>query len=131
MGVWVEWCAVRVTATVSMTAPISKKQKRVGISILQRKYGTPVYDSLCSAPWPFLFTILGLVKGGYRGVKKGRGGGVECKGWNLTIDFLVSVLRQEGTKRVRMGSFRLLGVLLIYSSLLSHVTPTGKLIYRK
>ena len=57
----------------------------------------------------FAFTLLELVKGGYRGVKKGRGGGVECKGWNLTIDFLVLVLRQEGTRRVRMGSFRLLG----------------------
>ena len=75
--------------------------------------------------------ILGLVKVEYRGVKKGRGGRVECKGWNLTIDFLVVVLRQEGTRRVRMGSFQLLVALLIYSSLLSHVTPTGKLIYVK
>ena len=58
--------------------------------------------------------LLELVKGGYRGAKKGRGGRVECKEWNLTIDFLVVVLRQEGTRRVRMGSFRLLGVLLIY-----------------
>ena len=74
---------------------------------------------------------LELVKGGYRGAKKGMGGRVECKGWNLTIDFLVVVLRQEGTRKVRMGSFRLLGVLLIYSSLLSHVTPIGKLIYVK
>ena len=57
--------------------------------------------------------------------------GEECKGWNLTIDFLVVVLRQGGTRRVRMGCFQLLGVLLIYSSLLSHVTPTGKLIYIK
>ena len=48
-----------------------------------------------------------------------------------TIDFLVDVLRQEDTGRVRMGSFWVLGVLLIYSSLLSHVTPTGKLIYDK
>ena len=73
--------------------------------------------------------LLELVKGGYRGAKKGMGGRAECKGWNLTIDFLVVVLRQEGTRRVRMESFQLLGVLLIYSSLLSHVTPTGKLIY--
>ena len=72
--------------------------------------------------------LLELVKGGYRGAKKRRGGRVECKGWNLTIDFLVVVLRQEGTRRVRIGSFWLLGVLLIYSSLLSHVTPTEKLI---
>ena len=78
---------------------------------------------MCSAPWLFRFTLLELVKGGYRGAKKGRGGRVECKGWNLTIDFIVDVLRQEGTRRVRMGSFWLLGVLLIYSSLLSHVTP--------
>ena len=75
--------------------------------------------------------LLELVKGGYRGAKKGRVGRVECKEWNLTIDFLVDVLRQEGTRRVRMGSFRLLGVLLIYSSLLSHATPTGKLFYVK
>ena len=75
--------------------------------------------------------LLELVKGGYRGAKKGRDGRVECKGWNLTIDFLVDVLRQEGMRRVRMGGFQLLGVLLIYSSLLSHVTPTGKLIYNK
>ena len=32
----------------------------------------------------------------------------------VQIDFLVVVLRQEGTRRVRMGSFQLLGVLLIY-----------------
>ena len=36
MGVWVEWCAVRVTATVNMTAPISKKQKQVGIKYLAK-----------------------------------------------------------------------------------------------
>ena len=58
----------------------------------------------------------------------GVGGGV---GSMVQIDFLVVVLRQEGTRRVRMGSFRLLGVLLIYSSLSSHVTPTGKLVYVK
>ena len=75
--------------------------------------------------------LLELVKGEYRGVKKGRGGRVECKGWNLMIDFLVVVLIQEGTRRVRMGSSQLLGVFLIYSLLLSHVTPTGKLIYVK
>ena len=75
--------------------------------------------------------LLELVKGGYRGAKKGRGGWVECKEWNLTIDFLVLVLRQEGMRRVSMGSSWLLGVLLIYSSLLSHVTPTGKLFYVK
>ena len=34
----------------------------------------------------FAFTLLELVKGGYRGAKKGRGGRVECKGWNLTMD---------------------------------------------
>ena len=42
------------------------------------------------------------------------GGKVECKGWNLTIDFLVVVLRQEGTRRVRMGNFLLQRGLLIY-----------------
>ena len=57
--------------------------------------------------------ILGLVKVEYRGVKKGRGGRVECKEWNLTIDFLVGVLRQEGTRRVRMGNFLLQRDLLI------------------
>ena len=70
-------------------------------------------------------------QGRVQGSKERRGGRVECKGWNLTIDFLVGVLRQEDKRRVRMGSFRLLGVLLIYPSLLSHVTPTGKLIYDK
>ena len=58
--------------------------------------------------------LLELVKGGYRGAKKGRGGWVECKGWNLTIDFLVVVLRQEVTRRVRMGNFLLQRGLLIY-----------------
>ena len=58
--------------------------------------------------------ILGLVKVEYRGVKKERGGRVECKEWNLTIDFLVGVLRQEGTRRVRMGNFLLQRGLLIY-----------------
>ena len=65
--------------------------------------------------------LLELVKGGYRGAKKGKDGRVKCKEWNLTVDFLVDVLRQEG----------IVGVLLIYSSLLSHVTPTGKLFYVK
>ena len=70
----------------------------------------------CSAPWLFRFRLLELVKGGYRGAKKGRGGRVrvECKGWNLTIDFLVVVLRHEGTRRVRMGNFLLQRGLLIY-----------------
>ena len=58
--------------------------------------------------------LLELVKGGYRGAKKGRDGWVECKGWNLTIDFLVVVLRQEGTRRVRMGNFLLQRGLFIY-----------------
>ena len=58
--------------------------------------------------------LLELVKRGYRGAKKGRGGRVECKGWNLRIDFLVDVLRQEGTRRVRMGNFLLQRGLLIY-----------------
>ena len=58
--------------------------------------------------------LLELVKGEYRGAKRGRDGRVECKGWNLTIDFLVVVLRQEGTRRVRMGNFLLHRGLLIY-----------------
>ena len=62
----------------------------------------------------FAFTLLELVKGGYRGAKKGKEGRVECKGWNLTIDLLVVVLRQEGTRRVRMGNFLLQRNLLIY-----------------
>ena len=69
---------------------------------------------MCSAPWLFRFTLLELVKGGYSEVKKGRGGKVECKEWNLTIDFLVVVLRQEGTRRVRMGNFLLQRGFLIY-----------------
>ena len=36
MGVWVEWCTVTVTVTVSATAPISKKQKKVGIEYLAK-----------------------------------------------------------------------------------------------
>ena len=39
---------------------------------------------------------------------------VECKEWNLTIDFLVVALRQEGTRRVRMGNFLLQRGFLIY-----------------
>ena len=49
--------------------------------------------------------LLELVKGGYRGAKKGRGGKVECKGWNLTIDFLVDVLRTGGYKKSEDGEF--------------------------
>ena len=78
----------------------------------------------------FALCYLGLSREG-TGEQRKVGDREECKGWNLTIDFLVIVLRQEGTRRVRMGSFQLLGVLLIYSSLLSHVTPTGKLIHVK
>ena len=33
---WGEWCAVRVTATVSMTAPNNKKQKKEGIKYLAK-----------------------------------------------------------------------------------------------
>ena len=33
---WEEWCAVIVTAMVSMTAPISKKQKKVGMKYLAK-----------------------------------------------------------------------------------------------
>ena len=34
-----EWCTVIVTATVSMTAPINKKQKKVGIKYLAKILG--------------------------------------------------------------------------------------------
>ena len=34
MGVWEEWCTVTVTVTVSTTAPINKKQKKVGMKYL-------------------------------------------------------------------------------------------------
>ena len=33
---WEVWCTVKVTVTVSMTAPISKKQKKVGIKYLAK-----------------------------------------------------------------------------------------------
>ena len=33
---WGEWCAVKVTATVSMTAPNNMKQKKVGIKYLAK-----------------------------------------------------------------------------------------------
>ena len=33
---WEVWCAVRVTVTVSMTAPINKKQKKLGIKYLAK-----------------------------------------------------------------------------------------------
>ena len=33
---WGEWCTVTVTVTVSTTAPINKKQKKVGIKYLVR-----------------------------------------------------------------------------------------------
>ena len=36
MEEWGEWCAVRVTATVSTTAPINKKQKKVGMKYLAK-----------------------------------------------------------------------------------------------
>ena len=36
MQEWGEWCAVRVTAIFSMTTPISKKQKKVGIKYLAK-----------------------------------------------------------------------------------------------
>ena len=36
MEEWEVWCTVRVTVTVSMTAPISKKQKKVGIKYLAK-----------------------------------------------------------------------------------------------
>ena len=36
---WGEWCAVIVTATVSTTAPISKKQKNVGMKYLAKILG--------------------------------------------------------------------------------------------
>ena len=36
MEEWGEWCAVMDTATVSTTAPISKKQKKVGMKYLAK-----------------------------------------------------------------------------------------------
>ena len=36
MEEWGEWCAVIVTATVSMTAPIDRKQKKVGMKYLAK-----------------------------------------------------------------------------------------------
>ena len=35
-GGWGEWHAVRVTVMVGMTAPISKKQKKVGMKYLAK-----------------------------------------------------------------------------------------------
>ena len=37
--VWGEWCTVTVTVTVSTTAPINKKQKKVGIKYLAKILG--------------------------------------------------------------------------------------------
>ena len=39
MEVWVVWCTVRVTVTVSTTAPINKRQKKVGIKYLAKILG--------------------------------------------------------------------------------------------
>ena len=36
VGVWEVWWTVRVTVTVSTTAPINKKQKNVGIKYLAK-----------------------------------------------------------------------------------------------
>ena len=36
MEEWGEWCAVVATATVSTTAPINKKQKKVGMKYLAK-----------------------------------------------------------------------------------------------
>ena len=36
---WEVWCTVIVTVTVSMTAPISKKQKKVGMKYLAKILG--------------------------------------------------------------------------------------------
>ena len=33
---WEEWCTVTVTVTVSMTAPINKKQKKIGMKYLAK-----------------------------------------------------------------------------------------------
>ena len=39
MGVWEVWCTVTVTVTISTTAPISKKQKKVGMKYCARILG--------------------------------------------------------------------------------------------
>ena len=117
--------------TISTTAPISKKQKKEGMKYLAKILWEFSLILLVQCSLAFLLTLLELVKGGYRGTKKGRVGEVECKGWNLTIDFLVSVLKTGGYKKSEDGEFLATGGPLIYSSLLSHVTPTGKLIYIK
>ena len=36
MEEWGEWCTVRVTVIVSMTAPTNKKQKKVGTKYLAK-----------------------------------------------------------------------------------------------
>ena len=37
MEEWGEWCTVTVTVTVSMTAPINKKLKKVGMKFLAKE----------------------------------------------------------------------------------------------
>ena len=36
MGEWEEWCTVTVTVTISMTAPINDKQRKVGLKYLAK-----------------------------------------------------------------------------------------------
>ena len=36
VGVWEVWCTVTVTVTISTTAPINKKQKKVGMKYLAK-----------------------------------------------------------------------------------------------
>ena len=39
MEKWEEWCTVTVTVTISTTAPINKKQEKVGIKYLAKILG--------------------------------------------------------------------------------------------
>ena len=65
---------------ISTTAPRSKKQKKEGIKYLAKILGESSLVLLVQCSLAFCFTLLELVKGGYRGAKKGVGGRVECKG---------------------------------------------------
>ena len=82
-----------------MTAPISRKQKKIGIKHLAKILGNLVYDSLCSAPWLFCFTLLELVKGRVKGSKERRGVDVRCKGWSPYNRFLRSCSKTWGYKK--------------------------------
>ena len=73
MGVWGVWWTVRVTVTVSTTAPINKKQKKVGIKYLAKILWNSSLILLVQCSLAFSLYATGACQGRLQGSKEREG----------------------------------------------------------